>query len=101
VSIGMMMSNTVINVYLIDAFTSRSASVISLANFIRASIASITPLFAVQMIDGLGNGLTFTIVGLILLISTILPILVYLYGTRWRSKKLNMTKNNNIQKTYA
>ncbi|KAI8053413.1 major facilitator superfamily domain-containing protein [Syncephalis plumigaleata] len=83
-SVGMMMGNTVINVYLIDAFTAHSASVVSLANFVRAVIASITPLFAVQMVDGLGNGWTFTIVGAIILLGAILPFLVYLYGIRWR-----------------
>ncbi|KAI9594196.1 major facilitator superfamily domain-containing protein [Syncephalis fuscata] len=85
-SIGLMISNTVVNVYLIDAFTSRSASVVSLANFVRAVLASITPLFAVQMVDSLGNGWTFTIIALVFSVSSILPALVYLYGARWRPK---------------
>ena len=84
VSTGLMVSNTVVNVYLVDAFTSRSASVVSLSNFVRAVFAAITPLFAVQMVDALGNGWTFTTVGLIYLVSSVLPALVYAYGARWR-----------------
>ncbi|RKP26889.1 major facilitator superfamily domain-containing protein [Syncephalis pseudoplumigaleata] len=83
-SIGLMVSSTVVSVYLVDAFTAHSASVVSLANFVRAAIAAITPLFAVQMVDGLGNGWTFTIIALIFLVSSVIPILVYIYGGRWR-----------------
>ncbi|RKP06836.1 major facilitator superfamily domain-containing protein [Thamnocephalis sphaerospora] len=83
-SIGLMVGNMVVNVYLIDAFTTRSASAIGAATFLRNVFAAITPLFAVQMVEALDNGWTFTVIALVCLASVVLPALVYVFGRRWR-----------------
>lgn len=85
-SFGMMLIFASVSTYLVDSYHAKSASVTSSFNFFRCLLAAITPLFAAQMDASLGEGWTFTIVGLTSLVSFIGIPLTEWKGQVWREK---------------
>lgn len=82
--IGLMIGFTVVNTYFVDVFAKRAASVVGGAAFYRCVLATVTPLFAVDMDNALGDGLTYTILAIICAVFTLCIVAVVLRGHRWR-----------------
>ncbi|CAO3607921.1 unnamed protein product [Cunninghamella blakesleeana] len=74
--LGVGFIQTPTNTYLVDAYSSSSASVISASNLLRCTCAGLTPLLAPTMISAIGNGWSMTILAGLTLISSACIILV-------------------------
>ncbi|CAO3608696.1 unnamed protein product [Cunninghamella echinulata] len=74
--LGVGFIQTPTNTFLVDAYSSSSASVISASNLLRCTCAGLTPLLAPTMISAIGNGWSMTILAALTLSSGICIILV-------------------------
>ncbi|KAJ1922891.1 hypothetical protein IWQ60_006227 [Tieghemiomyces parasiticus] len=72
--------------YLVDIFTTRSATITSLNNSVRSIWAAVCSVIVVPMESGLGPGWTFTIFSLLQFGGGLIMIIVFLYGHRWRQR---------------
>jgi multidrug resistance protein len=76
-----------LSVLIIDLHRSRPATASAATNLARCLLGAGASAVANPMIEAMGNGWTFTLVGLIEL--AVLPILIlpYIHGMKWRAKK--------------
>ncbi|RKP13850.1 major facilitator superfamily domain-containing protein [Piptocephalis cylindrospora] len=81
--VGLMIGFTVVNTYFVDVFASRAASVVGAAAFYRCVFATVTPLFAMNMEEGLGHGWTYTVIAIICALATLCIVAVVLRGQKW------------------
>ncbi|KFY95121.1 hypothetical protein V500_02905 [Pseudogymnoascus sp. VKM F-4518 (FW-2643)] len=81
-----------VQTYLIDAFTSHSASVIAASAVLRSLFGALFPLFGLNLYDKLGLGWGNSLLGFIALALAIVPWGFWLYGERIRTKPKWQTK---------
>ncbi|CAJ0648815.1 12096_t:CDS:2 [Entrophospora sp. SA101] len=72
--------------YLVDVFSSQSASIIALSNCIRMMAAGTLSILASPMENKLGTGWTFTLLSGICYASILILVLVYIKGKSWREQ---------------
>ncbi|KAF4549583.1 MFS-type transporter-like protein 37 [Elsinoe fawcettii] len=72
--------------YLIDAYLMFAASAIAANTFLRSIFGAIFPLFARQMIDGMGIQWAGTLLGCVALVFAPVPVYFYLRGAKIREK---------------
>lgn len=72
--------------YLIDAYLMFAASAIAANTFLRSLAGAVFPLFATQMVQGLGVQWAGTLLGCVALICVPMPVLFYLKGAKIRAK---------------
>ncbi|CAO3671234.1 unnamed protein product [Rhizopus stolonifer] len=86
---GLMFTVTTTNTYLVDAHIKTAASAVSSNNFSRNTCAMIFSLAAVSIRNSLGDGWSYTFMGLMTTTSFLICIpLVQKYGTHWRESRL-------------
>ncbi|KAL1931601.1 hypothetical protein VTP01DRAFT_9744 [Rhizomucor pusillus] len=85
---GSMYTITTGTTYLVESYLQLSASVVSVSNFTRGVLSMISSLLAVQIRGSLGDGWTYTVAALTLLVmySACIPC-VQVYGERMRAAK--------------
>ncbi|EPB84183.1 hypothetical protein HMPREF1544_09046 [Mucor circinelloides 1006PhL] len=85
---GLMMSISATNTYLVEANTSRAASAVSLNNFTRNMCGMIFSLTGVQIRGSLGDGWSYTLASLMVLVvfSVCVPV-VQKFGGKWRKQR--------------
>ncbi|CEI92095.1 hypothetical protein RMCBS344292_06368 [Rhizopus microsporus] len=82
---GLMSAITTVNTYIVEAHLKKAASVVSSNNFARNTCAMIFSLCAVSIRGSLGDGWSYTFMGLMTTVSFLICIpLVQKYGPRWR-----------------
>lgn len=72
--------------YLIDAFLMFAASAIAANTFMRSIFGAVFPLFARQMIEGMGIQWAGTLLGCVAAVMVPLPVIFYLKGAKIREK---------------
>ncbi|KAJ5495638.1 Major facilitator superfamily multidrug transporter FLU1 [Penicillium diatomitis] len=72
--------------YIIDAYTSFAASALAANSILRSSAGAGFPLFAPAMFKSLGVNWASTLLGCIAVLMIPLPIIIYIYGNKIRSK---------------
>ncbi|KAE8392839.1 major facilitator superfamily domain-containing protein [Aspergillus alliaceus] len=72
--------------YLVEARPKRAASAVAAHTFLRSLAGAIFPLFAFYMFDSLGIQWACTVLGCVAAVLIPMPLLLYLYGTRIRSR---------------
>ncbi|KAI9811604.1 MAG: hypothetical protein M1827_005353 [Pycnora praestabilis] len=72
--------------YLVDAYLVFAASAIAANTIVRSAMASIFPLFATYMFDGMGLQWACTMLGCIAALFVPVPIIFYLYGAKIRAR---------------
>ncbi|KAL9553502.1 hypothetical protein MBANPS3_003267 [Mucor bainieri] len=83
-AMGQMWAFTPTSVYLVDAKPGYSATAVGVNSCVRCIIAAITTVFSSAAVDGLGNGIMFTILAVIGILNGGFIIACYLKGTKWR-----------------
>ncbi|CAO3642100.1 unnamed protein product [Mucor fragilis] len=74
----------VYTVYLVDATPGYSATAVGVNSCVRCLFAAITTVFSSAAVEGLGNGIMFTILAVIGILNGCFIIACYLKGTQWR-----------------
>ncbi|KAH8424769.1 MFS transporter [Aspergillus melleus] len=72
--------------YLVESSEDRAASAVAAHTFLRSAAGGAFPLFAKQMFDGLGVEWACTLLGCVAALFIPIPVLLYIYGARIRSK---------------
>ncbi|KAB8235167.1 MFS transporter [Aspergillus alliaceus] len=72
--------------YLVEARPKRAASAVAAHTFLRSLAGAIFPLFAFYMFDSLGIQWACTVLGCVAAVLIPMPLLLYLYGIRIRSR---------------
>ncbi|CAO0794753.1 unnamed protein product [Mucor circinelloides] len=83
-AMGQMWAFTPTSVYLVDAKPGYSATAVGVNSCVRCIFAAITTVFSSAAVDGLGNGIMFTILAVIGILNGGFIIACYLKGTKWR-----------------
>ncbi|KAI8060107.1 major facilitator superfamily domain-containing protein [Gongronella butleri] len=83
---GTMLSITLGNTYLVDAYLKQSASVVSVNNCLRNIFATVFSVLAVVIRDGLGDGWTYTTAAITTFVMYLPLIYLGLRGEKWRSR---------------
>ncbi|PLB52196.1 MFS multidrug transporter [Aspergillus steynii IBT 23096] len=78
--------DTVLYVYLADAYLSYSASATAAVQFVRALLSGIFPLFTKQMFEGLGYNVAGSVVAALGTAFIAVPVLFIIYGERIRAR---------------
>ncbi|CCG81587.1 putative MFS multidrug resistance transporter [Taphrina deformans PYCC 5710] len=84
--LGTMFIYSAVTTYLIDVLPGRSSSAMALNNFVRNVLACAGSVLAVPAIDALGEGVLFSIIGGLFILSTLLVLAIVLKGDEWREK---------------
>ncbi|GAA5817662.1 hypothetical protein MFLAVUS_011213 [Mucor flavus] len=85
---GIMFTITVASAYLVDSNHTKAASVVAVGNFTRNICGMVFSLTAVQIRGSLGDGWSYTFMGLMSLASYLICIpIVQKYGPGWRAKR--------------
>ncbi|CAG8740053.1 3949_t:CDS:2, partial [Cetraspora pellucida] len=88
-SLGTLVVFNSLSTYLVDAYPTRSASVIALNNCIRFMVAGTVAILEPLMEDALGTGWMFTLIVSLGIISTCFVVVVYFKGKEWRENMLS------------
>ncbi|GIC85370.1 MFS transporter [Aspergillus udagawae] len=72
--------------YLVEARPQKAASAVAAHTFLRSVAGGVFPLFATYMFDGLGVEWACTLLGCVGALMIPIPLLLYIYGARIRSK---------------
>ncbi|ORX59725.1 MFS general substrate transporter [Hesseltinella vesiculosa] len=81
-----MLSITLSNTYLVEAYLERSASVVSVNNCLRNIFATVFSVLAAIVRNGLGDGWTYTTAAITVFVFYLPLLLVWFYGPAWRAK---------------
>ena len=84
VGIGAMLILSMTSTMLTEFMPKNSASASALAIMMRNSLACIGTIVAAPIIEGIGNGATFTIIGGLGLASSGVIVAMKIWGRRWR-----------------
>ncbi|KAI8080746.1 major facilitator superfamily domain-containing protein [Gilbertella persicaria] len=85
-ALGQMWAFTPTSVYLVDTKPGYSATAVGVNACIRGIAAAITTVFSSTAVDALGNGIMFTILGVVGFLNGGLVLLCYFRGTQWRRR---------------
>ncbi|CEP07676.1 hypothetical protein [Parasitella parasitica] len=83
-ALGQMWAFTPTSVYLVDSKPGYSATAVGVNSCVRCIVAAITTVFSSAAVDGLGNGIMFTILAVIGILNGGFVVACYLRGTKWR-----------------
>ena len=72
--------------YVVDAYGLYSASALTAVLITRCLMGTFLPLATAHLTDAIGYGLGFTILAVICLVTAPIPLLVMLYGNKWRQR---------------
>ncbi|KAJ1642328.1 hypothetical protein IWQ61_010637 [Dispira simplex] len=85
-SVGMTFTFASFSTYMVDIFTTNSATIIALDNTLRSIWAAVCSVIEDPMEQHMGMGWTFTIFALVQLAVGLLVIILYFCGARWRER---------------
>ncbi|KAJ1653274.1 hypothetical protein IWQ61_006572 [Dispira simplex] len=83
---GMTFTFASLSTYMVDIFTTRSATITALNNSLRSLWAAVCSVIEDPMEQSIGVGWTFTIFSLLQLTAGFLLIVLYIHGARWRER---------------
>ncbi|KAI8647492.1 major facilitator superfamily domain-containing protein [Parasitella parasitica] len=83
-ALGQMWAFTPTSVYLVDSKPGYSATAVGVNSCVRCIVAAITTVFSSAAVDGLGNGIMFTILAVVGILNGGFVVACYLKGTKWR-----------------
>ncbi|KAI8981102.1 major facilitator superfamily domain-containing protein [Pilobolus umbonatus] len=86
---GVGLVQTPSNTYIVDAYSDRSAVVMSTANLLRCISAAANPLVAPSLIQSIGNGWSMSILSLLSLLSGLCIFVTQRYGAKWRENMVD------------
>ncbi|KAJ1968104.1 hypothetical protein IWQ62_001449 [Dispira parvispora] len=84
--IGMTFTFASFSTYMVDIFTTRSATVTALNNSLRSLWAAVCSVIEDPMEQKIGVGWTFTFFSLLQFAAGMLIIILYIHGPRWRER---------------
>ena len=84
--VGSMLIFSTTTTMLTEFMPKKSSAGVALNNFTRNMFAFVTTLVTSPIIDAIGNGWLFTILGLITYASLSVLFVMKIYGPRWREK---------------
>ena len=87
IGVGFSGSMTSVQTYLVDAFTSYSASALAANNVVRSIAGGVVPLAGPSMYGKLGLGWGNTLLGLLALVFGLTPMYFYRYGGEKTTQK--------------
>ncbi|KAJ1966453.1 hypothetical protein IWQ62_002424 [Dispira parvispora] len=90
-SVGMTFTFASFSTYMVDIFTTRSATIIALDNTLRSIWAAVCSVIEDPMEQSIGVGWTFTIFALVQFVAGLSIIVLYIYGARWRERWVPVT----------
>jgi len=70
---------------MIDSFDEFSASALAAVTMARSVGGAVVPLAGPQLYQSLGQGWGNTVLAIIASVCSVIPVLMYIYGSRWRS----------------
>jgi MFS family permease len=84
--VGSMLIFSMVTTMLTEFMPKKSSEGVALNNFVRNIFSCVGSLVTAPIINGIGNGWLFTILGLVALGSSSVIVLMRVYGPRWRVK---------------
>ncbi|KAJ0424512.1 hypothetical protein BJY00DRAFT_276851 [Aspergillus carlsbadensis] len=84
--VGSMLIFAVVTTMLTEFLPKRSSEGVALSTFVRNIFSCVGSFVTVPIINGIGNGWMFTIVGLIVIASSGVIIAMRVFGRRWRNR---------------
>jgi MFS family permease len=84
--VSMALASIPLYSYVVDAYGLYSASALTGVIVVRCLAGAFFPLATSGMIDVLGYGMGFTVLGIITMAVGVIPMLVLRYGSRWRQR---------------
>lgn len=93
--IGSMLIFSMVTTMLTEFMPKKSSEGVALNNFMRNIFSCVGSLVTAPIINGIGNGWLFTILGLVSLASSCVIFFMRVFGPRWRVKmdaKMNGTR---------
>lgn len=84
--IGSMLIFSMATTMLTEFMPKKSSSGVALNNFMRNIFSCVGSIVAAPIINAIGNGWLFTILGLVAIISSSSLLFMRVFGARWRQK---------------
>lgn len=74
-----------ITTYMVDAFNEFSASALAAVTMARSVGGAVVPLIGPLLYEQLGQGWGNSVFAMLIFVFSVVPVLMYKYGSRWRS----------------
>lgn len=82
--VGSMLIFSMATTMLMEFMPKKSSTGVALNNFVRNIFSCVGSIVAAPIIDAIGNGWIFTILGLVAIASSSVILAMRIYGARWR-----------------
>ncbi|OCF58020.1 hypothetical protein L486_04047 [Kwoniella mangroviensis CBS 10435] len=92
---------TTTTIYGIDLFTGQGGAVTATFNLIRCALGAVTTSTVQLIVNRMGSGWCFVLLGGICLLATPMPFVILRYGPGWRQKRRESNEEKRSQETNA